>query len=247
MSQQPGTVSAHPAGQPTAARVGSPDEWRTARLALLDREKKLNRLRDELAAERRRLPWVRLDKRYEFDGPDGTVPMRDLFDGHSQLLVYHFMFGLGWGEGCPLCSFWADSFNAMPVHLAHRDAALVAVSRAPFSEIDTYRQRMGWSFRWYSSAPGDFNYDFGVSATPQQRRAGGEYNFRRVDELMEESPGLSVFAINDQGEIFHTYSTYSRGLDPINSGYQLLDLTPNGRDEKDLPWTMAWVHRHDDY
>ena len=247
MSQQPDTVSAHPAALPAPARVGSPDEWRTARLALLDREKKLSRLRDELAAERRRLPWVRLDKQYEFDGPDGTVPMRDLFDGHSQLIVYHFMFGPGWGEGCPLCSFWADSFNAMPVHLAHRDAALVAVSRAPFPEIDAYRQRMGWSFRWYSSAPSDFNYDFGVSATPQQRRAGGEYNFRHVDELMEESPGLSVFAINDQGETFYTYSTYSRGLDPINSGYQLLDLTPTGRDEKDLPWTMAWVHRHDAY
>jgi predicted dithiol-disulfide oxidoreductase (DUF899 family) len=247
MSQQPSTDSAHPAGPSAAARAGSPDEWRTARLALLDREKKLNRLRDELAAERRRLPWVRLDKQYQFDGPDGTVPMRDLFDGHSQVLVYHFMFGPDWGEGCPLCSFWADSFNAMPVHLAHRDAAFVAVSRAPFPEIDAYRRRMGWSFRWYSSAPGDFNYDFGVSATPEQRRAGGEYNFRHVDELMEESPGLSVFAINDQGEIFHTYSTYSRGLDPINSGYQLLDLTPKGRDEKDLPWTMAWVHRHDDY
>ena len=247
MSQQPDTVSAHPAAPPAAARVGSPDEWRTARLALLDREKKLNRLRDELAAERRRLPWVRLDKQYEFDGPDGTVPMCDLFDGHSQLIVYHFMFGPGWGEGCPLCSFWADSFNAMPVHLAHRDAALVAVSRAPFPEIDAYRQRMGWSFRWYSAVPSDFNYDFGVSATPQQRRAGGEYNFRHADELMEESPGLSVFAINDQREIFHTYSTYSRGLDPINSGYQLLDLTPKGRDEEDLPWTMSWVHRHDAY
>ena len=247
MSQQPDTVSAHPAGPPAAARAGSPDEWRTARLALLDREKQLNRLRDELAAERRRLPWLRLDKRYEFDGPHGRMPMRDLFEGHSQLIVYHFMFGPGWGEGCPLCSFWADSFNAMPVHLAHRDAALVAVSRAPFPEIDAYRQRMGWSFRWYSSAPSGFNYDFGVSATPAQRRAGGEYNYRHVDELMEESPGLSVFAINDAGEIFHTYSTYSRGLDPINSGYQLLDLTPKGRDEENLPWTMAWVHRHDAY
>ena len=173
--------------------------------------------------------------------------MRDLFDGHSQLIVYHFMFGPGWGEGCPLCSFWADSFNGMPVHLAHRDAAFVAVSRAPFPEIDAYRQRMGWSFRWYSSAPSGFNYDFGVSATPAQRRAGGEYNYRHVDELMEESPGLSVFAINDAGEIFHTYSTYSRGLDPINSGYQLLDLTPKGRDEENLPWTMAWVHRYDAY
>jgi predicted dithiol-disulfide oxidoreductase (DUF899 family) len=232
---------------PATARIASPGEWRAARMALLDREKELTRLRDQIAAERRRLPWVRLDKQYEFDGPDGRVPMRDLFGGHSQLIVYHFMFGPGWGEGCPLCSFWADSFNAMPVHLAHRDAALAAVSRAPFGEIDAYRKRMGWSLRWYSSAPGDFNYDFGVSATPGQRLRGGEYNYRPVDQPRDESPGLSVFAIGEQGEIFHTYSTYSRGLDPINSGYQLLDLTPRGRDEDDLPWTMAWVRRHDSY
>jgi predicted dithiol-disulfide oxidoreductase (DUF899 family) len=227
--------------------VGSHDEWLAARIGLLAREKELNRLRDELAAERRRLPWVRLNKQYEFDGPDGRVPMRELFDGHGQLIVYHFMFGPGWGEGCPLCSFWADSFNAMPVHLAQRDTAFAAVSRAPFREIDAYRKRMGWSFRWYSSAPGDFNYDFCVSATPEQCTSGGEYNFRKVDKPAEESPGLSVFAINGDGEIFHTYSTYSRGLDPINSGYQLLDLTPKGRDEQDLPWTMAWVRRHDSY
>jgi predicted dithiol-disulfide oxidoreductase (DUF899 family) len=233
--------------QQHGATIGNRDEWRAARLDLLVREKKLTRLRDELAAERRRLPWVRLDKHYEFDGPAGRVPMRDLFDDHTQLIVYHFMLGRGWGEGCPLCSFWADSFNAAPVHLAHRDAAFVAVSRAPFSEIEAYRRRMGWSFRWYSSAPGDFNYDFGVSATPEQHREGGEYNFRRVDKRAEESPGLSVFALNSQSEIFHTYSTYSRGLDPINSAYQLLDLTPKGRDEDDLPWSMAWVRRHDSY
>jgi predicted dithiol-disulfide oxidoreductase (DUF899 family) len=222
-------------------------EYRAARLELLAREKELTRLRDSIAAQRRRLPWVRLDKTYEFDGPDGRVPMGDLFGGLSQLIVYHFMLGPGWGEGCPLCSFWADSFNRMPVHLAHRDTAFAAVSRAPFDEIDAYQRRMGWSFPWYSSAPGDFNYYFGVSATPQQRAAGGEYNFRHVDELGEESPGMSVFAINEAGEIFHTYSTYSRGLDPVNSGYQLLDLTPKGRDERDLPWSMAWVRRHDSY
>ena len=228
-------------------QITNADEYRAARLGLLAREKELTRLRDAVAAERQRLPWVRLDKSYEFDGPDGRVPMRDLFGGRSQLIVYHFMLGPGWGEGCPLCSFWADSFDAMPVHLAHRDTAFVAVSRAPFAEIEPYRQRMGWSFPWYSSAPGDFNFDFGVSATPEQRAAGGEYNFRHVDELGEEAPGLSVFATNQAGEIFHTYSTYSRGLDPINSGYQLLDLTPKGRDEKELPWTMAWVRRHDSY
>jgi len=246
MSPQHDATGADKAGT-LAARIGGRQEWRAARLALLAREKELNRLRDELAAERRRLPWVRLDKRYEFDGPDGRVLMRDLFGAYSQLIVYHFMFGPGWGEGCSLCSFWADSFNAMPVHLAHRDTALVAVSRAPFPEIEAYRQRMGWSFRWYSSMSSDFNYDFGVSATPDQRIRGGEHNFRHVDRLMEEAPGLSVFATTDQGEIFHTYSTYSRGLDAINSGYQLLDLTPKGRDEQGLPWTMAWVRRHDAY
>ena len=228
-------------------QTGSSHEWRAARLALLAKEKELTKLRDEVASERRRLPWVLLEKSYEFDGPEGKVPMVELFDGKSQLIVYHFMLGPGWGEGCPLCSFWADSFNAMPVHLAHRDAAFAAVSRAPFAELDAYRRRMGWSFRWYSSAPGDFNHDFGVSATPEQRHAGGEYNYRRVAELPEELPGLSVFARNDEGAIFHTYSTYARGLDPINSGYQLLDLTPKGRDEQDLPWSMAWVRRHDSY
>ena len=247
MSPHDDATSAHQAGTPPAARLGHRDEWRAARLALLEREKELTRLRDDLAAERRRLPWVRLDKQYEFDGPDGRVQMRDLFGGHRQLIVYHFMFGPGWGEGCPLCSFWADSFSAMPIHLAHRDTSLVAVSRASFPEIEAYRQRMGWSLRWYSSAPGDFNYDFGVSASPDQRLRGSEYNFRHVDQPMEESPGLSVFVTTDQGEIFHTYSTYSRGLDAINSGYQLLDLTPMGRDENGLPWTMAWVRRHDAY
>jgi len=232
---------------PARHSTGTREAWRSARLTLLNREKELNHLRDELAAERRRLPWVPVEKEYAFDGPDGRLSMADLFGPRSQLIVYHFMFGPGWGEGCPSCSFWADSFNAMPVHLAHRDASLIAVSRAPFDEIEQYRQRMGWSFRWVSSAPSDFNYDYNVSATPEQRDRGGEYNFRPVSEPMEESPGLSVFARDDRNQIFHTYSTYSRGLDPINSGYQLLDLTPKGRDEKDLPWSMAWLRRHDSY
>ena len=229
------------------ARLASRDEYRAARLALLAREKELTRLRDAVAAQRRRLPWLRLHKDYQFDGPHGRVPLRELFDGHSQLIVYHFMFAPGWGEGCPLCSFWADSFNAMPVHLASRDTAFAAVSRAPFAEIEDYRRRMRWSFPWYSSAPGDFNYDFGVSATPEQRATSSEYNFRPAAGLGEELPGVSVFAMNQAAEIFHTYSAYSRGLDPINSGYQLLDLTPKGRDERELPWPMAWVRRHDSY
>jgi predicted dithiol-disulfide oxidoreductase (DUF899 family) len=227
--------------------AGSPAEHRAARLDLLAREKELNRLRDELAAQRRQLPWVRLDKDYEFDGPDGRLSMLDLFGDRSQLIVYHFMLGPGWVEGCPSCSFWADSFDGTPVHLANRDAALVAVSRAPLAEIEAYRQRMGWSFRWVSSAPSDFNFDFGVSSTPEHQAAGSEYNFRHVDEPMEESPGLSIFARDEAGQVYHTYSAYSRGLDPINSSYQLLDLTPKGRDEQDLPWTMAWLRRHDSY
>jgi predicted dithiol-disulfide oxidoreductase (DUF899 family) len=228
------------------AVVGN-DEYRAARLALLAREKELSRLRDELAAQRRALPWVRVDKEYAFDGPEGLLTLRDLFDGHGQLVIYHFMLGPGWGEGCPLCSFWADSYNGTPVHLAHRDTALVAVSRAPYPEIAAYRERMGWSFRWVSSAASDFNYDFGVSFTPEQHRDGAEYNFQRVEHPGEESPGISVFITDEHGGMFHTYSTYSRGLDPMNAAYQLLDLTPKGRDEGDLPWTMAWVRRHDDY
>ena len=227
--------------------AGSPREHRAARLALLAREKELNKLRDELAAQRRQLPWERLEKTYEFDGPDGRLSMLDLFGDQSQLIVYHFMLGPGWVEGCPSCSYWADSFDGMPVHLASRDAALVAVSRAPLAEIEAYRHRMGWSFRWVSSAPGDFNFDFGVSSTPEHQAADREYNFSRVDEPMEESPGVSVFARDEAGQVYHTYSTYSRGLDPINSGYQLLDLTPKGRNEQDLPWTMAWLRRHDSY
>jgi predicted dithiol-disulfide oxidoreductase (DUF899 family) len=227
--------------------TGTSDEHRAARLKLLAREKELNRMRDELAAERRRLPWVPIGRDYEFDGPDGRVLFPALFAGRSQLIVYHFMFGPGWEQGCPICSFWADSYNGMPIHLAHRDTSLVAVSRAPFAEIEAYRQRMGWSFPWYSSAPGDFNYDFGVSFTPEQQAAGAEYNFRPVDRPNDEVPGISVFAMDHGGQVFHTYSAYSRGLDPLNSGYQLLDLTPKGRDEQELPWTMAWLRRHDEY
>lgn len=227
--------------------TGSREEHRAARLALLAKEKELTRRRDELAAERRRLPWVRLEKTYEFDGPDGRLSMLDLFEDSSQLIVYHFMMGPGWDEGCPICSFWADSFDGTQVHTAHRDARFAAVSRAPFAKIEAYRQRMGWSFPWVSSAPSDFNFDFGVSSTPEHPTAGGEYNFRHVDEPMEESPGLSVFARDETGQIFHTYSTYSRGLDAINSTYQLLDVTPKGRDERELPWTMAWLRRHDSY
>ena len=230
----------------TAPTVGTREQWTTARLDLLAREKELNRLRDELAEQRRQLPWVPVAKEYRFEGPDGERSLRDLFDGRGQLLVFHFMFGPDWDEGCPSCSFWADSFDGVTVHLVHRDVTLVCVSRAPYERLADYRSRMGWRFPWFSSAASDFNADFGVSFTPDQQEHGGRYNFVHQDHPPEEAPGISAFALRD-GAVFHTYSAYSRGLDPINSGYQLLDLAPRGRDEYDLEWTMAWLRRHDAY
>lgn len=227
-------------------RIGTRDEWTTARVALLEAEKDLNRRRDDLAEQRRALPWVPVEKQYTFDGADGTVTLGGLFDGRSQLLVYHFMFGPDWDEGCPSCSFWADSFDGVGVHLAHRDVTLACVSRAAYPELAAYRDRMGWSFPWYSSAQSDFNFDFGVSFTVEQQTGGGTYNFTHQDHPPEEAPGISAFALED-GQVFHTYSAYSRGLDPINGAYQLLDLTPAGRDEGELEWPMAWLHRHDAY
>jgi len=231
----------------TRHQVGSRDDWRQARLALLQREKELNRRRDELAEQRRALPWVRLEKTYTFIDGDQPVTLAELFDGRGQLLVYHFMMGPDWSEGCPSCSFWADSFDGVSVHLAHRDVSFVAVSRTPFENLDAYRRRMGWSFRWVSSVDSDFNHDFGVSFTDDQRREGAEYNYVRQDSLGDEAPGMSAFALGSDGAVYHTYSTYSRGLDPINSAYQMLDLVPKGRDEAALPWSMAWLYRHDAY
>ena len=227
-------------------RAGSREEWTRARLVLLDDEKDLNRRRDGLAAKRRALPWVPVDEPYAFGGPDGSLTLADLFDGRDQLLVYHFMFGPDWNEGCPSCSFWADSFDGVGIHLAHRDVTFVCVSRAPYPKLAAYRQRMGWTFPWFSSAPSAFNFDFGVSFTPEQQAGGGTYNFAHQDTLPEEAPGISAFATHD-GRVFHTYSSYSRGLDPINGAYQLLDLTPKGRDESGLEWPMAWLRRHDAY
>jgi len=227
--------------------IGTREEWMEARVKLLDREKALNRQRDELAEQRRQLPWVRIDKDYWFEGPDGERTLRDLFDGHTQLLAYHFMFGPDWDEGCPSCSFWADSYDGTQVHLAHRDVSFVCVSRAPYPKLAAYKARMGWTFPWFSSAPSDFNFDFGVSFTPGQQENGGDYNFTRLEHPPEEAPGLSAFAIDESGDVFQTYSTYSRGLDPLNTAYQLLDLAPRGRDEDNLAWTMEWLRRHDAY
>lgn len=230
----------------TNHRVGSRDEWLDARQQLLDREKELTRLRDELARERSDLPWVRVDKTYNFDTHEGAKTLDELFGGRSQLLVYHFMFGPNWAEGCPSCSFWADSFDGVIVHLKQRDVTMLCVSRAPLEVIEAYKRRMGWSFPWVSSLDSDFNFDFDVSFTEEQREGGAEYNFRSIDKPGEEMPGLSAFALED-GVVYHTYSCYARGLDAINSAYQLLDLAPRGRDEDGLSWPMEWVRRRDVY
>jgi len=222
-------------------------EWLAARKALLVKEKEFTRARDALSAERRALPWVRVDKPYVFDGPQGNETLADLFGGKSQLIVYHFMLGPGWVQGCPSCSFLADHFDGAAIHLAQRDAAFVVVSRAPLAEIEAYEKRMGWRFKWMSSYGSDFNFDFRVSFTPEEKASGEvEYNYARGDFPSEEAPGLSVF-IKDGGAVFHTYSTYGRGLDIIIGTYNMLDLAPKGRDEDALPWSMAWVRRHDEY
>lgn len=222
----------------------TPQDWLTARRALLAREKELTALRDDVARQRRELPWVPLEQQYVFDTEDGPRSLAELFDGASQLIVYHFMFGPDWDEGCPSCSFWIDAFDGVLVHLAHRDIAFAAVSRAPLDALQAYRRRMGWNLRWVSSEANGFNVDYGVSFEAGQPDA--TYNYAPLADPPSELPGLSVFAREDD-RVFHTYSCYSRGLDGLNSGYQLMDLTPRGRDEDQLPWSMAWLHRHDAY
>jgi predicted dithiol-disulfide oxidoreductase (DUF899 family) len=232
----------------TDPNVVSRDEWLNARMALLDEEKAFDRRRDELSSARRALPRVRMESDYEFTGADGPVSFSQLFGGRSQLIVYHFMLGPSWEAGCPSCSYLADHFDGMLAHLAHRDTSFVAVSSAPIEEITKYKQRMGWRFPWVSSAGNDFNRDFEVSFTAEELANGVRYNYRdNIEFPMEEAPGASVFLKNTDGEIFHTYSTYARGLDHLIGTYQWLDLTAKGRDEGELPFTMAWVRRHDEY
>lgn len=227
--------------------VGTRAEWRAKRVELLAREKDLSRLRDELSAARRELPWVPVEEDYVFQTTEGDRTLSELFGDRSQLLVYHFMFGPDWDEGCPSCSFWMDCLDGTPVHLAHRDVAFVAVSRAPLDRLQAYRRRMGWRFPWVSSLGNRFNFDYGVSFTDEQRRDGADYNFRFVARPNDELPGVSVFAKDASGAVFHTYSSYSRGLDVLNGCYQLLDLVPKGRDEAELPHPAAWLRRHDAY
>jgi predicted dithiol-disulfide oxidoreductase (DUF899 family) len=228
--------------------VVSPTKWIASRKELLRKEKEFTRLRDELSRQRRELPWEIVEKEYVFDGPNGKQTLADLFDGRSQLIVYHFMFGPGWEQGCPSCSFLADHFDGTLVHLANRDVTLAVVSRAPMSQIEEFKKRMGWQFRWASSFANDFNWDYHVSFTKEGMAQGRKnYNYDLVEFPSEEGPGFSVFYKNEAGEIFHTYSTFARGGDLLIGTYNFLDLAPKGRDEDGLAFPMAWVRHHDRY
>jgi len=228
--------------------VVSRELWLAARRALLVREKEITRLHDQLARDRRALPWVRVDKNYAFDGPEGRRTLAELFEGRSQLLVQHFMFGPGWEQGCPSCSYMADHIDGMNAHLEQRDVTLVVVSRAPLDQIEPFRRRMGWKFRWVSSQGSDFNRDYGVSFTAKERARGAvDYNFVMQDFPVEEAPGISAFIKDEAGSIFHTYSTYGRGVEVMMGTYALLDLVARGRDEDGLAHTMEWVRHHDRY
>ncbi len=226
--------------------IVSREEWLKARKVHLAKEKELTRLRDKLSAERRELPWVKVEKNYVFDGPGGKETLADLFDGRSQLIVYHFMFGPEWKEGCPSCSFFADHVDGPNVHLAHHDVTFAAVSRAPLAKIEAYKKRMGWKFNWVSSFGSDFNYDYHVSFTKDDLAKGKVYyNYGREGwDGFDELHGFSVFYKDEAGQVFHTYSTYARGADLLLGAYNFLDLTPKGRNEKG---PMDWVRRHDRY
>ena len=229
-------------------RIVSMDEWRVARERLLLKEKELTRARDQLSEERRALPWVRVDKSYVFQGPEGQVTLTDLFEGRSQLIVYHFMFAPDWERGCKSCSFWADNFNGIIPHLKQRDVSFAAVSRAPLAKLRAFEQRMGWGFRWVSSEGSDFNFDLGVSFRAEDLAAGkATYNYAPYNQSTTDKQGISTFYREPSGALFHTYSTYGRGVDAMNSAYQYLDLVPKGRDEGGLSFPMAWVKLRDEY
>jgi predicted dithiol-disulfide oxidoreductase (DUF899 family) len=229
-------------------KVVSHAEWLEARKEFLAREKEFTRQRDELSRLRRELPWERVEKKYVFEGSKGKETLGDLFDGRSQLIVYHFMFGPGWKEGCPSCSYLSDHFDGMTIHLAHRDVTFAVISRAPIDQIEAFKERMGWRFHWVSSFGTDFNYDYNVSATPAEKAGGkADYNYTVMEFPSEERPGASVFFKDAKGAIYHTYSAYARGLDILVGTYNFLDLAPKGRDEDGLAFTMAWVRHHDKY
>jgi len=228
-------------------KIASRDEWLKARTALLAKEKEFTRQRDELSRQRRELPWVKVDTEYVFDAPEGKVTLGDLFADRSQLIVYHFMFDPEWSQGCKSCSLVADHYEPAIIHLEHRDVSLVTVSRAPLEKLLAFRERMGWKFHWVSSFGNSFNHDFHVSFTKDEVHSGnGVYNYVVQPFLLTELPGFSVFYKNEQEEIFHTYSTFARGIDMFLNVYHLLDVVPKGRDEENCP-NMSWVRHHDRY
>jgi predicted dithiol-disulfide oxidoreductase (DUF899 family) len=232
----------------TNHKIVSREEWIEARKKLLVKEKEFTRLRDQLSHERRDLPWERVDKQYVFQGPNGKETLARLFDGTSQLIVYHFMFNPDREAGCAHCSFWADNFDHIPIHLQHRDISFVAISRAPYAKLEAYKKRMGWSFKWVSSFGSDFNFDYFVSFTPDEVKNGaGYHNYERSKPMDEDAVGISAFARDEAGDVFHTYSTYSRGVDMLNGAYHYIDLTPKGRDEAGHDFAQFWVRRHDEY
>ena len=227
----------------TINTVVSEEDWNLARKDLLKKEKELSLLRDEITAARRRLPWHAVKEDYLFAGPAGQCHLSELFGDNSQLIVYHFMFGPTWEEGCKSCSFWAEQYDSINLHIGQRDVSLAVISRAPWVVFEPFKQRMNWHFSWLSSAGNSFNSDYHVSFPDQEK---GYYNYRETS-VGEELPGLSVFFKDDKGAMFHTYSTYARGLDPLNATYQMLDLVPKGRDEAELAYGMAWLNHHDKY
>lgn len=229
-------------------KIVSPAEWLRARTQLLTKEKELTRMHDELARERQALPWVRLEHDYAFEGPAGKETLSSLFGDRSQLVIYHFMFGPGWKEGCPSCSLLADHLDAAVAHLSVKDVSLAVISRAPYCEIAPFKARMGWRFHWVSSHGTEFNRDYNVAFSKEEVAKGGAYyNFGMNGFPNEEAPGVSVFYRDEAGAVFHTYSTYARGAEPLLGVYQVLDMVPKGRNEQGLPWPMAWVRHHDKY
>ena len=229
-------------------RIVSKDEWLAARSALLKKEKEFTLLRDKLGQQQRDVPWVLVDKEYLFDGPNGKQTLSDLFDGRSQLIVYHFMYDPNWDAGCPSCSFWADNFNGIVVHLNQRDVTMIAVSKATYNKIGEYKKRMGWNFKWVSSYDNDFNFDYHVSFTPEElSEKKAFYNYSLQDTHSPEREGVSVFYKDTAGHVFHTYSAYARGIDVLNVAYHYLDLVPKGRDEDGHEFPQFWVRRHDEY
>jgi predicted dithiol-disulfide oxidoreductase (DUF899 family) len=227
--------------------VVSHKEWLAARTAFLVKEKEFTRLREDLSRQRRELPWEKVEKTYVFDGPTGKETLADLFEQRSQLVVYHFMFSPEWDEGCPHCSFWADHYDGMAVHLIQRDVSFVVISRAPLPKIQSFRKRMGWRFKWLSSSQTDFNRDYQASFSPEDIESGSVfYNYQHVNMEMADREGISVFFRDGSRTVFHTYSTYARGIDMVNPTYQFLDLVPKGRDEN-AEFPQDWVRHHDRY